>query len=198
MPHVSLRESHGVSIAELPFSIVRGLFGAIAFLLGLAAILVGLATVLHVPHLIAGGFPAGLAPLAEDLTFQFGHSNWAPILEKAGFAIFTILLVLSTTITIFIRRHDGAIHVLRAIAGNSGLWFVFLLLLHSLPILDAGLLKEIVDKGQPIGPIIEQILNPTEPMVLAVSLVVFLISMAILAWPPKKKMVAAFPQAYVV
>jgi hypothetical protein len=193
MPHAGLSAAPRHSIAELPFSIVRGLFGVIAFLLGLAAVLVGLATVLHLPQIVAGGFPN--PEIGRQMETQFGRPDWAPTVEQAGFAIFTILLVASTTVTLFVRRHDGAIHILRAMAGNFGLWVVFRLLNDALPVLDANMLNGVL-KGQPFGPIVESLLNPTEPMVLTVAVVVFLASMAVLAWPPRKKVVAAFPQAY--
>jgi hypothetical protein len=193
MPHAGLSGAPRHSIAELPFSIVRGLFGLIAALLGLAAIFVGLATVLHLPQLVAGGFPN--PEIGQEMAAKFGRPDWAPMVEQAGFAIFTILLVASTTVTLFVRRHDGAIHILRAMAGNFGLWMVFRLLNDALPVLDANQLNGVL-KGQPFGPIVENLLNPTEPMVLTVAVVVFLASMAVLAWPPRKKIVAAFPQAY--
>ena len=181
------------SIAELPFSIVRGLFGLIAALLGLAAILVGLATVLHLPQIVAGGFPD--PSLARQMETNFGRPDWAPMVEQAGFAIFTILLVAATTVTLFVRRHDGAIHILRAMAGNFGLWMVFWLLNGCLPVLDATLLSGI-QQGQPFGPILESMVTQPNVVWLNVAAVVFLVSMAVLAWPPRKKVVAAFPQAY--
>jgi hypothetical protein len=184
-----------VTLAELPFSIVRGIFGVIAFLLGFVAILMGLATILHVPQIVAGGFPD--PQLGEQMAKQFGRPDWAPMMEKVGFILFTILLVASTTITLFVRRHDGAIHIFRALAGNFGLWVVFRLMNGCLPVLDADLLNGL-QKGQPFGPIVEKLVNPAEPMVLIVAVAIFLVSMAILAWPPRKKVVAAFPQAFVV
>ncbi len=191
--HAASSGTHPVSITDLPFSIVRGIFGLIAALLGLAAILVGLATVLHLPQIVAGGFPD--PSVAREMESRFGRPDWAPMLEQAGFALFSILLIIATTVTLFVRRHDGAIHILRALAGNLGLWMVFWLLKGCLPILDANLLIG-AKNGQPFGPILENLLHPAEPMALVVAVAVFLISMAILAWPPKKKVVAAFPQAY--
>lgn len=192
-PQAALSGTHKVSIAELPFNIVRGIFGLIAALLCLTAILVGLATVLHLPQIVAGGFPD--PSLAQEMADHFGRPDWAGMLEQAGFVLFTLLLIIATTVTLFVRRHDGAIHILRALAGNFGLWMVFRLLNGCLPVLDANLLNS-VKQGQPFGPILENLLHPAEPMVLMVAVAVFLISMAVLAWPPKKKVVAAFPQAY--
>jgi hypothetical protein len=92
---------------------IGGLLCAFGHALALVAILVGLAIGLHVPSIVASGWPD--PEIAEKLYEVFGYSNWPVLLEKLGFVLTFVLLFLAATFIMMGRRRSGAAHLLRAV-----------------------------------------------------------------------------------
>ncbi len=167
-----------------PMDILGSTLGFLGGLCLLLAIIVGLLTALHAPSIVAAGFPD--PSVAQQLDKVFGYNQWPGLLEKLG-AFFTgILLLLATVFEVISRRRHGAKHIMRALVGILLLLGVQILLEKSFAHSDAALMASML-KGNQIGPALESIMGHAGGRGLYIGAGLFVLSIVMLAWPPKKK-----------
>jgi hypothetical protein len=181
--------SGGSYILPRPVDIFGGFIGFVGIICLLSAILVHLLTVLRAPYMIAAGFPD--PSIAEDLTRFFGYSQWPHLLEQIGHTVAGTLLLLATTFIIIGRRKGGATHIIRALFGLGALWGAGAIVADIFKRIDVDSIATMLKASQ-LGPAIETImglLNPRHmtPLELPGLVVLFVLSVVLLAWPPKKR-----------
>jgi TM2 domain-containing membrane protein YozV len=159
------------------------LLSSIGYIFLLVAILVGLAVALHLPAMIAAGFPD--PSLAKELNHLFGYTGWPQLLEHIGIAVVTILLVLAVIFIIIARRKSGPFHIIRAVLGLLGFLAALLFLSECLPRYP----QEVIDmlNSNQLGPALEKLLKSTGEDEAVMALILFVASVIILAWPPGQK-----------
>ena len=162
----------------------------IGFILIYLAIVLGIAVGLQIPYFVAAGWPD--KHLALELEQFFGYSSWPVLLIRLGTMFTYILLLLASVFTVLGRRHLGARHLIRALLGFLGLVSAFSALSNS----SSGLhYNDVVNmlNSQQYGPAIERLLQSWQNETAFISLVIFLVSMIILAWPPRRKQIVTTP-----
>ena len=96
--------------------------------------------------------------LSRDLDQAFGYQGWPVLLEKIGFVLVGVLLLLAVTFMIIGRRGSGVAHMLRVAVGSG-------LLLGSLAALGEAMprhytpdVQNMLNSGQ-VGPAIDRMLT---------------------------------------
>ncbi|RKY06620.1 MAG: hypothetical protein DRP66_08445 [Planctomycetota bacterium] len=188
-PTRSNTPSAGSYILPRPVDIFGGFIGFVGIICLLSAILVHLLTVLRTPYMIAAGFPD--PELAEELTRFFGYTQWPRLLEQIGHTVASTLLLLATTFIIIGRRKGGAAHIIRALFGLGALWGAGAIVANIFKRIDVDSIATMLKASQ-LGPAIETImglLHPRHmaPLELPGLVGLFVLSVVLLAWPPKKR-----------
>jgi hypothetical protein len=166
--------------AGSPLSALAGLFIMIALLVG-----VGLA--IDAPAAIANGLPR--PEVRERLADVFGTEDWADPLRHAATAAGAVVLFLGVSTLIFARRNGGFFHIVRGLIGTAGL-FVSLGPVYKLFVgtdFWPTVAENISDHH--LGPAIEAALVPMHNRQLLAAAGVFLFSVLMLAWSPKRRAV---------
>lgn len=159
----------------------------------LVALVCGAFVALHIPGLIAAGLPD--PSLAHELDEFFGYPNWPGLLERIGIWIAAAFVALAATFIVLARRKTSIIHIVRAVIGIGGL-------LSSLGLLSdstTGNAYEpaVIEKfrnGQ-VGPALEMLFQRVREDQIIASLVIFVLSVVILAWPARSKPSYPLPDA---
>ena len=133
--------------------------------------------------MIAAGVPD--AHLAEELTRIFGYSQWPPLLEQIGHIVTTTLLILAVIFIIISRRKSGAMHFFRALSGFLMLYIAGMLFANIFQWINANNIT--ILRGSQLGPAIEIIMGHIIPAQLAVAVGLFIFSVLLLVWPPKRQ-----------
>ena len=167
-----------------PFHPFAFLFSGIGFILTFLAIVVGLAVGLHFPHFVAAGWPD--PKLAAELERFFGYPAWPELVMRLGTIIVVILLLLAAVCIIIGRRHLGAGYLIRGALGLTGFFFVLLVFSDSM---SGYYFQEVVNmlNSQQIGPAFEKLLRSTHNEEALFAGVLFLVSVVVLAWPPRRR-----------
>jgi len=160
------------------------LCSGIGFIFIFLAIVLGIIVGLQTPYFVAAGWPD--KQLASDLEQFFGYSSWPVLLMRLGTMITYIILLLGAVFIILGRRHLGARHLIRALLGLLGLVLAFS------AFSDASsrvYYNDVVNmlNSQQYGPAIENLLQSWQNETAFIALVFFLVSIVILAWPPRQK-----------
>lgn len=160
------------------------LFSGIGFILTFLAIIVGLVVGLHLPHFVAAGWPdPGLASELEQL---FGYPGWPELMIRLGTTTVAILLLFAAICMVIGRRHLGARHLLRAVLGLTGfLWAVTMFTDQ----VSGHSFDEVVNmlNSQQTGLAIDRLLEICSGQGVIYAGVIFLVSVVILAWPPRRR-----------
>lgn len=164
-----------------PFVFLSACVGYIFLLL---ALVVGILMALHLPMLIAAGLPD--ESLSEHLDEVFGYSGWPPLLERIGFVVAYVILLLAATFIIISRRKSGAAHIVRCSIGLCGLLLTLLTLSGVIPqyAYSRSGVVELLNEGQ-TGLALEKLFSYSDSEAAIIAAVIFIISVIILAWPPK-------------
>jgi len=172
-----------------PFAWIFAFIGNTCLLL---ALLCGAFVALHVPGLIAAGLPD--PSLAQALDEFFGYPNWPGLLETIGIWIATAFVVSAATFIILARRKSSIFHIVRAVAGIGGL-------LSSLGFLSDATHRvydtETIDlfrSGQ-MGPALEMMFQRVVVEEIIAGLVIFILSVVLLAWPARAKPSIVLPDS---
>jgi serine/threonine protein kinase len=174
-----------------PFHPFAFLCSGVGCILIFLTIVVGLAVGLGVPYLIASGWPNQNLP--HELERFFGDSSWPSLLVHLGEILTYALLLLAAVFITLGRRHLGARHLIRALLG-----FVSLILAFS-ALFEAGASRfyyeDMVNllNSRQYGPAIERMLSGWRNEIAFISLVLFLVSIVILAWPARKQNIIVPP-----
>ena len=161
------------------------LFSGLGSILMFLAILLGIIVGLKIPYFIAAGWPN--QQLASELERFFGYSSWPVLLMRLGTMFTYILVLLAAVFVVLGRRHLGASHLVRALLG-----FVALILAFSAFSEASGGIyyDDVVNllNSQQYGPAIERLLQSWQgEEIIFIALILFLVSIVILAWPPRRK-----------
>jgi len=166
-----------------PFAVTSVLLSLIGGLLLLVTLAVGLAVAVGLPRMIAADvLDEGMASGFDD---AFGYREWPRLLERIGMAITVTTAFLAAVCLIIARVRTNGAHIFRAIVGCFGI----LLALSALQEAMEGIRWDQVAalfKGDQIGPAIEMLLGSVEAVPAAVAGGVFLVSMALLAYPARR------------
>ena len=160
------------------------LLSGVGSLLAIIAVVIGLAMALHIPHFVAAGWPD--PHLADEMKELFGFAEWPGLAMRLGLMVSVVLMLLAAVCMILGRRHLGGRHLLRAVAGLGG--FVGAII---------GLFKSVGDysfnpvgerlAAKEIGPAFERMLSVVTDEEAVLCAVVFIASVVILAWPPRRE-----------
>ena len=160
------------------------LFSAFGTILLVAMLFVGIVAVLRVPWLVSAGFPDPSAN--EEMTKVLG-SSWPLLVDRLIHFVCIFLAVASATFFSIGRRRAGAKHIIRAVIG-------ILLMLGALGFLSDMIPQHYYTDGQIVsmwqsgqaGPAIEELFSHTNEDLLIPATFLFLGSIVILAWPPRR------------
>jgi len=176
--------STGTIIYE-PWHPFSGLICAMGHIFILAAILVGLAIGLHLPSVVAAGWPD--PQIAQDLEQAFGYAEWPGLMEKGGAILVVALLSVAAVLVMIGRRKSGAAHVIRALLGLGG--FFWAIQLFRGEVVSSDEIQSIVDliKLNQVGPALERLFGALGQEEAIFAGVIALVSVLMLAWPPRRQ-----------
>ena len=160
------------------------LLSSVGYIFLLVAILVGLAIAMHLPAMVAAGLPD--PSLAKELDKVFGYSDWPQLLERIGLMVAAVFLLLAAVFVIIARNKGGAFHIIRAVAGMFGLLLALLSLSDGMPRQYPQEVIDMLNNGQ-LGPALEKLFRGTAEEALFFALIFVVVSVVILAWPPRRK-----------
>ena len=164
-----------------PMAFLLSFFGG---LLLLAAIVAGLAMALHVPALLAAGVPD--PEIAQELEKAFGYKEWPGLLEKIGFVVSAVLMVVAASCMILARRRFGAAYMTRAALAMLGFILALLALSASVPSTYPPKVIDMLQNDQ-VGPALEHLLGATKTSAAVFAAIFFVLSLIVLVWPPRKE-----------
>jgi len=160
-----------------PWHPISGLVAALGHVLVFVAFLIGAALAMKVPMMVSLGFPD--PQLAVEAEQALGP-NWIGGIEKIGMAVGTTILLAGTTLIIVGRRVHGIMHILRALIGLTGFALSMMFMIDAL-------FRDYRWRDNPpetVMAMLEQLQTET----LAVGGIFVILSIAVLAWPPKRRM----------
>ena len=164
-----------------PFSF---LCSGICYILIFTGLIISLSTGLRIPSFIATSSPE----LSGQLQEIFNTPRWPEYLIGLGPVITFILVMIATVLIIISRRHAGALHLTRALLGMIGVFFS--LLIFSTALAPSSYYGKQFDNFISAGQTTEafnELLRMLYNENFVFSAFIFLISVAILAWPARRK-----------
>ena len=139
---------------------------------------------LDVPNVIAGGFPD--PSVAESLNEAMGFNEWPELFTQIGFTVGVTLLCMSATLLLIARRKRGPVHMMRVLIGLGSLFGAFAILAKVFERIDGASLGTMLGNKQ-IGEALNMVFNEQFSGALFGGMVVFIVSILFLAWPPRRK-----------
>jgi hypothetical protein len=166
------------------------LSSGVGFICTVLAVIIGVITGLHLPHFVAAGWlDTGLASEAEQF---FGYSQWPALVVRLGTIITVVMLLLAAVFMVIGRRHLGIRHLLRAVLGLGGLFFAIMFFIDGIGGYSFRNIQESLDSKQ-IGLAFEKLLDCCTQEEAVFAAFIFLVSIIILAWPPRRKQIVTTP-----
>jgi len=173
-----------------PFHPLAFLSSGVGFVCTVLAVIIGVVTGLHLPHFIAAGWlDTGLASEAEQF---FGYAQWPELVVRLGTIITVVLLLLAAVFMVMGRRHLGIRHLTRAVLGLGGLFSAIFLFIDCTSGYRFRNIQEALNKNQ-LGPAFEKLLDGCIDGEAVFAAFIFLASIIILAWPPRRKQIVTTP-----
>ena len=167
-----------------PWHPLSGLICALGHIVALAAILVGLAVALHLPAVVASGWPN--PDLAQELEQLFGYSGWPALVERLGSILLVALFFLAAVLVMIGRRKSGPMHLMRALLGLGGFLFAVFAVQGVISPIELEHIVEAFQESQ-VGPGIERFLSACSQDKTAFAAGAVLLSVLMLAWPPRRR-----------
>lgn len=99
------------------------LLSGIAGMLLAASVVVGTLLFVDLPGLIASGVPD--AGAARDLRELWGGDDWVEYVFGLGFWGVVGLMMVAVMLLLIARRGRGVVHMMRAVVGVGGMWFIW-------------------------------------------------------------------------
>ena len=124
-------EPSSFSLLNLVSAVGRLALTLIAAVILLAAVLVGIAVAGDLPGLFNSQLVDPQIP--RDMHREFGNADWPHLFRALGAGASFILAVISTLLFVLARRSQGALPMLRAVAGVGALFLAVVALSHALP-----------------------------------------------------------------
>jgi len=170
-------------VREVSTGLVSLVVGLVGLVLLLAAVAVGLAVALHVPQVVAAGFPE--PSLAADIQEAIGDPAWPMLFEQVGTVVTVVVFLLATVLILVARRHGGGAHLLRAVLGLMALLTVLMVVRTAFLYADCGALADAL-RGQDVGQHFSAFTESVQRRPLYTAAGLFVFSAMMLAWPPRK------------
>jgi hypothetical protein len=170
--------SYATTMMYEPWHPLSGLCATIGHLLVLAAFVVGMALALQLPTMISSSPDPQLAELKQEIERALG-SDWVGGIQNLFAAAATILFLIGATFIIIGRRVHGVFHILRALIGLAGIGMTTMFLIDEL------IARSRLAQNPPAT--FMQLFNNLNMDSLTMGAVFLVISMAILAWPPRRR-----------
>jgi hypothetical protein len=142
----------------------------------LVAFLIGMALAFQLPMMISQGFPD--RHLGQEIERALGP-DWIGGVQKLAMAGGTIVFLVGTVLVIIGRRVHGVFHIVRALVGLTGIVMTTLFLIDEL-------FNRYQFQNTPHETYM-QLLNLMRTDSLTMGGVFLVLSMAILAWPPRRR-----------
>jgi serine/threonine protein kinase len=155
---------------------LSSLCATVGHLFVLVAFLAGMMLALQLPMMISQGFPE--AKLGQEIERALGP-DWVGGVEKLASAAGTILFLIGAMFIIIGRRVHGIFHIVRALVGLAGIGMT-----------TAWLIDELFNRYQLQNTphtTYMQLLNSMRMDSLTMGCIFLVLSMAVLAWPPKRR-----------
>ncbi len=159
-----------------PWHPISGLVAGLGHTLVFVAFLIGVALAMKVPMMVSLGFPD--PQVAVDAEKALGP-NWVGGVEKIALAAGTIVLLAGTALIIVGRRVHGIAHIVRALVGLTGFALSMMFLIDSM----FYSYRWRDNPPETVMAMLEQLQTET----LAVGGIFVILSIAVLAWPPKRR-----------
>jgi hypothetical protein len=176
--------STGTIIYE-PWHPFSGLVCGLGHILLLAAILVGLAIGLHLPVVVAAGWPD--PAIAQELEGVFHSAEWPRTVEQGGGLLIVVLLFVAAVLIMVGRRRFGPTHLIRALLGLGGFfWAISLFRGEAMSSSEAREVANLMRQSD-WGPALERIFSAFSQEEAIFAGVVALVSILLLAWPPRRQ-----------
>lgn len=175
------QQSFASSFYKPSFKPFAYLLAAIGYVLLFIALILGTAAALRLPVIIEGAIP----DLASQFHQRFGN-GWSVLLSMILFFSTVILGAFATISIIIARRRHGVSHMLRSIMGIGG--FIASLLMVSDGLCrsyDVTSLRNMITDNT--GKALENMIKQPDEDLLIIAGILFIVSVVILAWPPKQK-----------
>ncbi|MBN1125301.1 MAG: protein kinase [Sedimentisphaerales bacterium] len=179
---VSSHRMHPI-VPRHSFNPITWICGFLGHIILLVALLVGLATAVHTPDIIAAGFPD--PHLGEEIGNVLHTSNWPAMLTQISSIATVLLFLIAATLLIIGRRNGGAMYILRAMMGIFGLLAVQTILASAFAHTNGAMLANALQQKN-FEQAWNSLLNTVQVTPLYTAAGVFILSVFILAWPPRK------------
>jgi TM2 domain-containing membrane protein YozV len=173
-----------------PFNPLGFLFASVGHIFALAAMTLGLAMALRIPYFIAAGWPD--PGLAKELEQAFGYARWPELVTRLCAIVIVVLMLIAVVLVVVGRRRHGAMHLIRAVAGLAGLVIAIMVLCEGVREYEVAQVVDLLNSQQ-IGPAIERLLASFRSEETLIAGGVFLASVVILAWPPRRRQAIITP-----
>jgi serine/threonine protein kinase len=174
-----------------PFHPFESLCSGLGFIFILLAIGFGIAMGLRIPNFIAAGWPN--PQLSAQLEQLFGYPEWPGLALKLSSIIFVALLLLSGAFMAIGRRYSGIRHILRIMLGLCGIYFAFQYIFHDISSEYHFGEVQVLLNSKLIGPAFEKLFSGLNEGEVIPGAFIFLVSIIILAWPPRRKQTMIVP-----
>ncbi len=175
--------STGTIIYE-PWHPFSGLICALGHILVLVAVVVGLALALHLPAVVAAGWPD--PAIAQQLDEFFHYAEWPRTVEQGGGLLVVGLLFLAALLIMVGRRKSGPAHVIRALLGLGGFfWAIQLFRSEAMSASEAKSIAELIQQHE-VGRALERLFSALSQEEAIFAGVIALASILVLAWPPRR------------
>ncbi len=165
----------------------RGIFSALAGLFIFVATLAALALAVDVPGMLHAGVPT--PEVKQDLEADFFSAipdQWPQLMRQAGMLAVGILVVASLTMLMFARRSFGVMHMLRGVVGVMGLLLAMVPLSQAFQRQGGWIGIGAYVSHKQYAEAVNQVLQNFQTSDAVVAAVIFLVSIIILSWPPRK------------
>ena len=169
------------SVYRQPFSLTAFLLAVGGYLLLFGAMIIGLAIAVHLPAIISAGFPD--ESISRDFKDIFGTSQWPDLMESLGRGISVALLVIATVTVTVARRRNGPAHMIRAIISSIGFIITYMCFYDGFP----RHYSLMTDSDSNFGIVLNNMVSKSNPGAMYPGLIIFVVSVLILAWPVKTK-----------
>jgi serine/threonine protein kinase/TM2 domain-containing membrane protein YozV len=179
------------TIVYEPFHPFEFLCSGLGFIFILLAIGFGIAMGLRIPNFIAAGWPN--PQLSTQLEQLFGYPEWPGLAVKLSSIIFVALLLLSGAFMAIGRRYSGIRHILRIMLGLCGIYFAFQYIFNDISSEYHFGEVQLLLNSKLTGPAFEKLFSGLNEGEVILGAFIFLVSIIILAWPPRRKQTMIVP-----
>ncbi len=176
--------STGTIIYE-PWHPFSGLICALGHIFLLLGLLVGLAIGLHLPTVVAWGWPD--SEFVQELDRVFGYAEWHSLFQQAGAVLLVALFFIATILIMIGRRKSGGAHLVRALVGLGGIFGAIQLFRGEvLSNIDPRQIADLIQTNK-MGQALERVFSACSQEEAVFAGIIALASVLILAWPPRRQ-----------